>query len=150
MNDNAWKYTAAERRQINAAFDEVARMMDATGHSEPHRLRDALRIERRERQDVTLAKALIVRGFAEGMDTDPRASSLMCYSEGIATAVILGADHGRRRRGGVVGLFDPTPADRDLLPRLIAEASSAHNAYMGRGLRGIAGTGPRTSTRRAT
>lgn len=138
MTTTHWKYTAAEKRAIEAAFDEIAYMMDATGHSEPHRLREALKIERRERSSITAAKALLVNGFAEGIAKDPPASTLKSYSAGIATAVMLGADYGRRRRVGVVGLYDPTPPDRERMPTLLAAAKAAHDAYMGRGLWGAA------------
>lgn len=129
-----WKYTAAEKRAIVAAFDEIAYMLDAWNHSAPHRFREALKIERRERSCITTAKALLVNGFAEGMKSDPPASTLAGYSEGIAVAVMIGADYGRRRRGGVVGLYDPTPVDRQRLPELLTAAKAAHDAHMKRGL----------------
>lgn len=133
MSNSNWQYTAAEKRAIGAAWDEITYTMDAAGHGEPRRLREALKVERRERSCLTVAKALIVRGFAEGMESDPPASTLAGYSEGIAVGVMLGADYGRRRSGSV-GRHDPTGPDRDRLPRLIAEAKAAHDAYMDRGL----------------
>lgn len=130
---NNREYTAAEKRAINAAWDEIAYMMDATGHREPHRLRAALKAERKCRSCITSAKALIASGFAEGMDSDPPASTLAGYSDGIAAGVMLGADYGRRRRGGV-GRHDPTGTDRDRLPSLLKAAAAAHDAYIRRGL----------------
>lgn len=135
MSENNWNYTAAEKRAIGDAWDEVMHLMEATGHSEPHRLRAALKVERRCRSCITAAKALLVNGFAEGMESNPVASTLAGYSEGIAAAVILGADHGLRRSGSV-GRHDPTPADRERLPRLLAAAAEAHNSYIARGLHG--------------
>lgn len=131
---NNWKFTAAERRAVNAAFDEIASMLDAWNHRDPHRLRLALKHERRERSCVAVAKALLVKGFAEGMSIDPPASTLAGYSDGIAVSVMIGADYGRRRRSQAVGVYDPTPADRERLPRLLAAAKAAHDAYMERGL----------------
>ena len=142
-----WNYTAAEKRAIGAAWDEITYTMDATGHREPRRLREALKVERWGRSCLTMAKVLIIRGFAEGMESDPPASTLAGYSEGIATGVMLGADYGRRR-SGAVGRHDPTGTDRDRLPKLIADAKAAHDAYMKRGLEsckpgGRRGAGPR-------
>lgn len=127
-----WNYTAAERREITDAFDAVAYAMDCAGHREPHRLREALKVERRERSCVTAAKALIVRGFAEGMRDDPRASTIAGYSEGIAAAVMLGADYGRRES---IGRGDTLArADREKMAARLAAASVAHDAYIARGL----------------
>jgi hypothetical protein len=127
-----WNYTAAERRTIGAAWDAVAYLMDSSGHREPHRLREALKVERRERSCVTAARALIVRGFAEGMADDPPASTLAGYSEGIAAGVMLGADYQRRAlRFGSDSVAGSLAAK---LPALLAAASAAHDAYIGRGL----------------
>lgn len=127
-----WNYTAAERRTIGAAWDAVAYMMDASGHREPHRLREALKVEKRERSCVTAAKAMIVRGFAEGMADDPPASTLAGYSEGIAAGVMLGADYQRRAlrfsSDSVAGSIT------EKLPSMLAAASAAHDAYISRGL----------------
>jgi hypothetical protein len=127
-----WNYTAAERRTIGAAWDAVAYLMDASGHREPHRLREALKVERRERSCVTAAKALIVRGFEEGMRDDPPASTLAGYSEGIAAGVMLGADYQRRTlrfgHDSVAGSVAET------LPAVLSAATAAHDAYMARGL----------------
>ena len=129
---STWNYTAAERRTIVAAWDAVAYLMDASGHREPHRLREALKVEKRERSCATAAKALIVRGFAEGMADDPPASTLAGYSEGIAAGVMLGADYQRR------GLrFSSDSAAGSLtakLPSMLADASASHDAYVTRGL----------------
>ena len=127
-----WKYTAAERRTIDAAWYGVAYLMDASGHREPHRLREALKVEKRERSCVTAAKALIVRGFAEGMADDPPASTLAGYSEGIAAGVMLGADYQRRALR-----FSSDSAAGSLtakLPSMLDAASAAHDAYTIRGL----------------
>ena len=127
-----WSYTAAERRTIGAAWDAVAYMMDASGHREPHRLREALRVEKRERSCITAAKALIVRGFAEGMADDPRASTIAGYSEGIAAGVMLGADYHRRRRAFSSDSVAGSLAAK--LPSMLAAASAAHDQYIIRGL----------------
>jgi hypothetical protein len=146
MSDSNWNYTAAEKKAIGAAWDEIAYLMDATGHSEPHRLRDALKTERRVRSCITAAKALIVNGFAEGMKSNPPASTLAGYSEGVSIGVILGADH-RLRRSGAVGRHDPTPTDRERLPRLLDAAREAHDSYIARGLNSLQAPPRRMSPR---
>ena len=125
MSDQNWKYTAAERRAIDAAWVEVEAAAESMGHREPHRLRAALRIERRERSCVTAARALLVRGWIEGMRDDPPASTVAGYSDGIAAAVLMGADYGR----GTV-----PPAGYPALAAAADAASVAHDAYMARGL----------------
>lgn len=129
---NTWKYTAAERRTIDAAWYEVAYLMDASGHREQHRLREALKVEKKERSCITAARALIVRGFAEGMADDPPASTLAGYSEGIAAGAMLGADYQRR---GLRFFHDSTAVSTVAkLPSMLAAASAAHDAYITRGL----------------
>ena len=127
-----WNYTAAERREIGAAWDAVAYLMDSSGHREPHRLREALKVERRERSCVTAARALIVRGFAEGMADDPPASTLAGYSDGIAAGVMLGADY--QRRALRFGHDSVAGSVAGKLPALLAAAAAAHDAYIARGL----------------
>ena len=129
---STWNYTAAERRTIGAAWDAVAYLMDASGHREPHRLREALKVEKRERSCITAARAMIVRGFAEGMADDPPASTLAGYSEWIAAGVMLGADYQRRALR-----FSSDSAAGSLvekLPSMLAAASASHDAYVTRGL----------------
>jgi hypothetical protein len=127
-----WKYSSTQKRAIDAAWDAVAYLMDSTGHREPHRLREALKVERRERSCVTAAKALIVRGFAEGMADDPPASTLAGYSEGIAAGVMLGADY--QRRALRFGHDSVARSVAEKLPALLAAATAAHDAYIARGL----------------
>lgn len=124
MNDSIWNYTAAEKRAIGAAFDEVAYLMEATGHREERRLRESLKVERRDRSCGTTAKALICNAFADGMRHDPPASALACYSDGLADAVILGAGYARQ----------PSKADRGRLPALLDAAKAAHDSRMQRGI----------------
>ena len=126
-----WKYTAAESRAIDAAWTEITAMLDAIGNRGTGRLKDALRIERHGRAEavnVRMVRAMLVNGFAMGMEQDLPASTVASFSEGLATAILLGADYASRRRGGKVGHYDPTPADRDRMPTLLAAAKAAHGA----------------------
>lgn len=135
MNTNTnWKYTAAEKRAIHDAYDAIAYAMDAAGHREPIRLREATNRERRCRSCMTAAKAMLVIGFAEGMRENPPASTLASYSEGIATAVILGADYGRRLAGTVGGRRDSSTAGSERMLPLLVAAATAHGDYICRGL----------------
>jgi hypothetical protein len=111
-----WKYTAAERRTIEAAYSAIEYVADHMGHSQPHALREAIRHERRERRSVTTAKALLVAGFIRGRVDNPPAADLACHSAGIITATIIGADSRR---------FD-RPAD--VLEKLAALATAAAQA----------------------
>lgn len=123
MSDSNWSYTAAEKKAIGTAFAFITGMVDGLGRGNPRRLQEALRYERRERSCMATAKALIVEGFANGLENDPRASEIACISEGIATATIMGA--GCRRYGAVsVGHL-----------RVYSEpAKAAHEARMARGI----------------
>jgi len=121
---NAWKYTAAERRTIDAAYAAIEYLTDFMGHGASSGLRDAMRYERRQRSCITTAKALLVAGFARGRKSNPRAADLAHVSAGIITATIIGADSRRYDR----------PADvLAKLPRMMAAAAEAHSAYMTRG-----------------
>lgn len=131
MARDAWNYTAAERRTIDAAYSAVAYIVDHMGHGEPWALRDALRHERRERSGVTVAKALLVSAFADGRRRNPRATELAGLSAGIMRAAILGASSRRLdklERGGSIG-----ETLREL-PKLAAAAAAAHDDRQHRGM----------------
>lgn len=126
-----WIYTAAERRTIDEAYSAVSYILDHIDHSAPYTLRAALRHERWERSSVTVAKALLVAGFADGRKRDPRASELAYLSDGIAAAAILGAKSRRWKARGERGYL------AEILrrfPKLAAAAAAAHDSYMARGL----------------
>jgi len=131
MSDSKWQCTAAERRAIDAAWVEIEAAAESMGCREPHRLREALRIEQRDRSCTTVARALLVRGWVDGMRDDPPASTVAGYSEGIAAAVLLGADYGRRHGRRHDGL----PSDGMMRLAAAADAASAaHGQYIARGL----------------
>jgi hypothetical protein len=122
----AWNYTAAERRTIDRAYSAVSYIVDHTGDG--YTLAEALRHERRERSCVTVAKALIVAGFADGRKRNPRAAELAHISAGIMRAAILGAKSRRlEKRGTLAGTLRE-------LPKLAAAAAAANDTRRERGL----------------
>lgn len=120
-----WTYTAAERRIIDNAYSAVCYAADHMGHSQPAALRDALKYERRQRGSVTVAKALIVAGFANGRKHNPTAADLACISNGIMAATVVGADS-RRFDGRSIWLVNVNETAK--------AAAAAHEAYMARNL----------------
>jgi hypothetical protein len=125
-----WKYTAAERRTIDDAYSAVAYIVDHSDHSGPYALRQALRGERRERSSVTVAKALLVAGFADGRKRNPRALELAYLADGVAAAAILGAKS--RRLSPAPGQYLAGLLRR--FPKMAAAAAAAQDAYISRGL----------------
>lgn len=124
-----FKYTAAERRTIDDAYSAVAYIVDHD-YSGAYALRQALREERRERSSVTVAKALIVAGFADGRKRNPRALELAYMADGIATAAIIGAKS--RRLSPAPGQYLAGLLRR--FPKMAAAAAAAHDAYLSRGI----------------
>jgi hypothetical protein len=124
---NAWKYTAAERRTIDGAYAAVCYVADHMGHNQPHALREALKYERRERSCTTVAKALLVAGFANGRKHNPRASELATVSNGIMVATIVGADSRRFDVDRIQSLAN--------LDEIVKAAAAAHDSYMDRNVK---------------
>jgi hypothetical protein len=127
-----WKYTAAEKRAIDAAYTAVQASVEIVGWGSPARLIDATRYERKERSCMTVAKWLVVEGFVRGVVHNPPASDLASISAGIATAVILGA--GTRGLTGAASVH----AEAHILEAFKA-GCAAHEAYMRRGIDGAVG-----------
>ena len=123
-----WTYTAAERRTIDNAYSAICYIADHLGHSQSAALRDAVKYERRERSSITVAKALLVAGFASGRDHNTPASDLACISRGIMAATIVGADS---RRLTATGFLAATLSG---LPAVMQAAAEAHGNYIARGL----------------
>lgn len=128
-----FKYTAAEKRTIDDAYSAVSYIVDHDNGGEC-RLRAALSGERRERSSVTVAKALLVAGFADGRKRNPRATELAFMADGIATATLLGAKS--RRLNPAPGQYLAGLLKR--LPKLAAAAAAAHDEYIHRGCRSCA------------
>jgi hypothetical protein len=130
--ETCWVYTAAEKRAIHAAFDQIDNYCDYVGRGEV--FYESYRTERSGRSCATAAKALIVGAFLDGYGRDPRASEIATYSAGLQHAVILGADAKYR-----VGKM----ADGKMLAGFIEHgraAAKAHEDYIRRGLRAAMAT----------
>jgi hypothetical protein len=124
-----FKYTAAERRAIDDAYSAVSYIVDHDNGG-AYRLRAALREERSGRSSVTVAKALLVAGFANGRKRNPRATELAFMADGIATATLRGAKS--RRLSPAPGQYLAGLLKR--FPKLAAAAAAAHDSYICGGL----------------
>lgn len=58
-------YTRKERDVINGAWNAVVHFADSLDHTATYMLENALRSERRERDSVTAAKALLLQSLAD-------------------------------------------------------------------------------------
>ncbi|MCP5115376.1 MAG: hypothetical protein GY953_31495 [bacterium] len=126
-------YKRKERETINRAYDLLGYLASACDWTAPGMLKEALKIERRERSCITAAKALIVECAAEGMDPDggPCARDLYGYARGCMLAVVLGA--GLRDRI-LSARRDDQKTKRVRFMDYAAEAHVAHRAAQGRAL----------------
>jgi len=123
-------YNRAESAAMDRAAAAVVNMLEAYTSSGAHRWREALKVERRGRSGIAVARALMLRGFLEGWKDNPPASTLAGYSLGIAVAAMLGAEMARRHSGGGGADY--------MVPRgfvaALEAAAAAHNAAIGRRL----------------
>jgi hypothetical protein len=87
-------YTNAEKRTIRRAFNRLTHLVEMLGWRASQELREALRIERKERSSIDVARALLVS--AAWQDRTATAVELYPWSPGIRTAAILGAELERR------------------------------------------------------
>lgn len=122
-----WQFTAKEKKAIGAAWDACYAL--ASHRGQERRLDEAARYERRERSCITVARWLVVEGFAKGLYANPRADEFAGSSQGVQVGVLVGAAcrgarPSDRPRGGFVEQFDG----------LVATARAAHQAYIDRGL----------------
>jgi hypothetical protein len=117
-----WKYTTKERKAIDAVY-RICRYI--AEHRGKERLLDAcVRIERRGRSDTTVAKWLVAESFAKGLFGNPRASEFAWSSQGLQTALLIGA-------------ACPNPNLAKLnreLEAAFVPARAAQDAYMDRGI----------------
>lgn len=126
-----WEYTDDERKQIVEAYDAAAGLAREAHESLVSELEEALRMERKNRSGLMMARALVVEGFLEGFGRDPRASELAQFTPGVRAAVVLGAfiKSKARQRGA---RMDGGEYDRTV--RLCRTAVSAHARMLDRGL----------------
>lgn len=126
------KYTAAEKRAIDAAYNKLAYVCRLASYKCENMLEDGYKIERRERSNAYSARALMVETASE--DYNARANTLYTYADGCRLAA-LAASEARR-----VALSYPerTKHWRRFL-RLAKPAQEAHRAAISRALDAIAG-----------
>jgi hypothetical protein len=116
-------YTRKEVAAINNAYSICCWLADEAGHSMRYRLEQAVRIERKERSSVTVAKALVVAEFCKGLYQNPKAFDIAFLAEGCAMAVLVGA---------AARNVDPKRAKGFGLDAAAAQAREAHDAYLHR------------------
>ncbi|QZP06769.1 hypothetical protein [Caenibius sp. WL] len=116
-----------ERNAINAAFDAIEYLCGSTNWSDPATLREALKLERRETQDTTIAKAMICKAWLEGADHPHKpASAFHWVRPGYLKAQLLGVGHAVQRADSAYTGPMVSKA-RDLCPAAI-EAIDAQTA----------------------
>jgi hypothetical protein len=120
-------YNRAELAAVAAAERWIVDVLESRTSSGAFRWREFLRLERRERSSIAVARALMVGGFLQGWRDNPTAETLAGYSVGIAVAAMLGAEAHRLccRRG---------PSDSTGFVAALEAAAAAHNAAIGRRL----------------
>lgn len=86
-------HTNKERDAINSAYHEIVYAAECCDWKAPQMLREALKMEKRERSSVTTAKALQVRCFYEGWKAPKsiNAQGLYAMAQGCIMATIAGA-----------------------------------------------------------
>jgi hypothetical protein len=115
---NATDYTAKEKAAINTAYSAITYETECTNWSDAPLWRDALKLERPQRNTVTDAKALLVSSFAAGMNHAVSAGDLYGMARGCTFATILGA--------GMVRRFDL--AKLDAMNALFTACAAAYEA----------------------
>jgi hypothetical protein len=83
-------YTNSEKKIIRRAFARFSHLVEMLGWRASQELHEALRIERKERSSIDVARALLVS--AAWQDRKATAVELYPWSPGIRTAAILGAE----------------------------------------------------------
>jgi len=134
-------YTCAEAAVIRSAFAQIDYIAETKDCSAPFRLREALKYETRHRSNRTVAQALMVAAFMEGMDgywrqTPATPADLYDISTGLAFAHMFGADTARRHATSrehvdQVGAGRFRDRVRDLVA-VAGEAAKAHAAQQER------------------
>ena len=126
------EFTKAERAAIDAAYRSIAYLCSCTNWSDAGQWRDAEKLERKqaaagEKNVGTWARAMIVKGWAEGLDNpDKPARDIFWIRPGYLSAFLLGVRHAVERAGDDYN--GPMVAEaRDLCQAAIA-ANEAHTA----------------------
>jgi hypothetical protein len=115
-------FTKAEIRAIADAYSAISYETECTNWSDAPMWRDALKLERPQRDDVHTAKALLVQSYAAGMNHAIPAGDLHGMARGCIFATILGA--------GMVRRFDQAKLNE--LNGKFIDAERAYSAHMAR------------------
>jgi hypothetical protein len=115
-------FTKAEIRAIADAYSAISYETECTNWSDAPMWRDALKLERPQRDSIHTAKALLVQSFAAGMNGAVTARDLHGMARGCMFATVLGAGMGPRFGG----------AKLDGLRTLFQAAEAAYSAHMTR------------------
>lgn len=98
-------YTNEECAAINAAWQAISHLCSCTNWSDGPQWKEALRLERQqaasdERQKTVWARAMICKGWLEGMEApDKPASEIFWIRPGYLQALFLGVRHSVERKG---------------------------------------------------
>ena len=115
-------FTRAEIKAISDAYSAITYETECTNWSDAPMWRDALKMERPQRDSIHMAKALLVQSFAAGMNHPIPAGDLYGTARGCIFAMILGA--------GMVRRFNL--AKLEALNALFKTAEAAYSAHMAR------------------
>lgn len=87
-------FTKSERAAINAAFEALSDLCSCTSWSDGPALQEAFKMERREVQDTTTARAMICAAWSKGLDEPEAAASSFYFTRlGHLAARMLGTRH---------------------------------------------------------
>jgi len=94
-------FTKSERAAINAAFNAITDLCECTNWSDGPALQAAMKLERRETKDATIARAMVCAAWAKGLDRpDVAARELYYVRPGYLAAQLLGVRHAVERQDG--------------------------------------------------
>lgn len=93
-------YTKAERTAINAAWASIYQLCECTNHSDAPEWNEAERLERRQMDSTTGARAMICKAWLEGLENpDKPAREFYWIRPGYLKAFMLGIRHAVERAG---------------------------------------------------
>lgn len=124
------EFTKPEVTAINAAYQAIARLCECTNWSDGGAWRDAEKLERQqaprdETQRGTSARAMIVKAWAEGLESaDKPARDIYWIRAGYLQAFLLGVRHAVERAGD--GYTGPMVERARELCRDAVAANEAH------------------------
>ncbi len=90
----ALQFTKQQLATIKDAFSELEHLCSRTNWTDMGELKSALKLERKQSDDLQTARAMVLKGWLEGYQ-NPRMPISVVYAlrEGYRNAVLLGARH---------------------------------------------------------